>query len=61
MEVLTHIAQTTTYSLCDVYDAYITNIAKYSPILEEKEILQCMESFGLYSIDTIVMLANVGK
>lgn len=58
--ILQHIAETTVYSLSDVYDAYRSNMAKYNAILDEREILQCMESFGLYSIDKIIALANAG-
>lgn len=60
MIILRHIAETTIYSLSDVYDAYRSNMAKYNVILDEKEILQCMVSFGLYSIDKIIALANAG-
>ena len=59
--ILNHIAETTTYSLSDVYDAYQYNMAKYNIILDEIEIMKCMEMFGLYSIDTIVLLANSGE
>lgn len=59
--ILNHIAETTTYSLSDVYDAYQYNMAKYNIILDEIEIMKCMEMFGLYSIDTIVLLANAGE
>lgn len=60
MIILQHIAETTIYSLSDVYDAYRSNMAKYNVILDEREILQCMEFFGLYCIDEIVVLANAG-
>lgn len=60
MVILKHIAETTIYSLSDVYDAYRSNMAKYNAVLDEREILQCMESFGLYSIDRIIALANAG-
>lgn len=60
MVILKHIAETTIYSLSDVYDAYQSNMAKYNAVLDEREILQCMESFGLYSIDRIIALANAG-
>lgn len=60
MKILKHIAETTVYSLSDVYYAYQSNMEKYSTILDEREILQCMESFGLYGIDEIVALANAG-
>lgn len=59
--ILSHIAATTIHSATEVYDAYSTNMAKYNTILSEDEILLCMESLGLYSIDDIVKLANAGK
>lgn len=60
MIILRYIAETTIYSLSDVYDAYQLNMTKYNVILDEREILQCMESFGLYSVDKIIALANAG-
>lgn len=61
MKILNHIAETTVYSLSDVCYAYQSNMEKYNTILYEREILQCMESFGLYNIDEIVVLANAGE
>ena len=36
-------------------------MAKYNIILDEIEIMKCMEMFRLDSIDTIVLLANAGE
>lgn len=59
--ILNYIAATTIHSISEVYDAYSFNMAKYNTILSENEISQCMEFYGLYGIDDIVKLANVGK
>lgn len=57
--ILNHIAASTIHSISEVYDAYSSNMAKYNTVLSEDEILQCMEFFGLYSIDNIIRLANI--
>lgn len=60
-KILNHIATTTIHSILEVYNAYSFNMTKYNTVLNEDEILQCMELFGIYSIDNIVKLANVGN